>query len=135
MPGRIRTSGLWSRSPTLYPAELRAQVCSCQFLACNHRSRSPTLYPAELQAHAICCFLIESCVFSERLRRAQGELYHRFLLVAIGDRLANGRYGYDLQPVYLRSFVVLRQNHGVISEPDALVEPCFDAAHGSHLAR
>ena len=23
VPGRIRTSGLWSRSPTLYPAELR----------------------------------------------------------------------------------------------------------------
>lgn len=26
VPGRIRTSGLWSRSPTLYPAELRVPV-------------------------------------------------------------------------------------------------------------
>ena len=26
-PGAIRTHGLWSRSPTLYPAELRAQMC------------------------------------------------------------------------------------------------------------
>ena len=26
VPGRIRTSGLWSRSPTLYPAELRVHI-------------------------------------------------------------------------------------------------------------
>ena len=25
-PGAIRTHGLWSRSPTLYPAELRAHI-------------------------------------------------------------------------------------------------------------
>ena len=52
VPGRIRTSDLWSRSPTLYPAELRVLIhFLCIFDWIGHGRRSPALYPAELRAH------------------------------------------------------------------------------------
>ena len=64
VPERIRTFDPQSRSLILYPAELRAQVLSCQILACNHRSRSLILYPAELRAQTICSFFRENARMS-----------------------------------------------------------------------
>ena len=129
MPGRIRTSGLWSRSPTLYPAELQAQVFCCQILACNHRSRSLILYPAELRAHRICDFLVKTRVVTGDMpAKTRSRLYHRFLLVAIGDRLADGRDWHELEPRNLRRLGEFRQQHGVVTQPHTLVEPRLNPA-------
>ena len=52
VPGRIRTSALWSRSPTLFPAELQAHIIFIHFSrTIDLQRRSLLLYPAELQAH------------------------------------------------------------------------------------
>ncbi len=51
VPGRIRTSDLWSRSPTLFPAELQAHIIFIHFSrTIDLQRRSLALYPTELQA-------------------------------------------------------------------------------------
>jgi hypothetical protein len=41
--GKIRSSGVWSRSPTLHPAELQAQVFGCHFRAYDQWIRGLTV--------------------------------------------------------------------------------------------
>ena len=129
MPERIRTFDPQSRSLILYPAELRAQVLSCQILACNHRSRSLILYPAELRAQTICNFRMKTRdLAGDFPAETRSRLYHRFLFVAIGDRLADGRDGHELEPLNLRRFGGFRQQNRIIPQPHALVESRLDAA-------
>jgi hypothetical protein len=49
-PGPTRTDGLRIRSPTLYPAELRAHGVSEGTRTLDHWGHNPVLYPPELHS-------------------------------------------------------------------------------------
>ncbi len=73
-PGPTRTDGLRIRSPTLYPAELRAQEIGVSegTRTLDHWGHNPVLYPTEL--HSPPLSFGQGLMVAKRGRDCQGDL-------------------------------------------------------------